>query len=95
MICIDITLRGKDKEHIDSPINLNIKGVDEPKRCEISGIDNPINYNIHITDRGEAGRTPVKGEDYWTEKDIEEIKRDILFDNDFEEITTKDIDLLF
>ena len=61
----------------------------------IECIDNPVNYNIHITDRGEDGRTPIKGEDYWTEKDIEEIKREIIFDNDFEEITTKDIDLLF
>lgn len=57
--------------------------------------DNAINFDVNILDKGDEGRTPIKGKDYWTSEDIKEIKRGILLDNNFEEISIKDIDLLF
>ncbi len=47
---------------------------------KIEVLDSVISVDVHIVDKGEQGKQgekPVKGKDYWTEEDKEQIKKEI------------------
>lgn len=47
---------------------------------KIEVLESVVSVDIHIVDKGEQGKQgekPVKGKDYWTEEDKEEIKKEI------------------
>lgn len=54
--------------------------------AEIENIGTDVNLKLNITiprgDKGEKGDIPVKGDDYFTEKEIQDIKEDVLVDVD-------------
>ena len=50
---------------------------------------------VQMLERGSDGKTPIKGIDYMTPEDIDEITREVQFDAGIESATIEDIKRLF
>ena len=89
-----------DLKNLDSLRAINSKTI-EIKLSDNDIISTKLNENVVMVDmfergdRGEDGKTPIKGVDYMTIEDINEIKEGLQLDVGIEAATIEDIKRLF
>lgn len=95
MIELRIDLKKKNlSSSLASSNEIRVQMLEHGSNLSASLVSNN-EIRVQMLERGSDGKTPIKGIDYMTPEDIDEIAREVQFDAGVEAATIEDIKRLF
>lgn len=95
MIELRIDIKGKNlSSSLVSKSEIRVQMLELGSNLSASLVSNN-EIRVQMVERGSDGKTPIKGIDYMTPEDIDEITREVQFDAGIEAATMEDIQRLF